>query len=333
MKKKLIIFILALSTMLFTACGNLDKSINETGKVAESEVADKGKEDNKTEEKEKETGSDEDTDSGKVTEDDKKGSENENEKDKPNENEGVKPEDEEDNKDPENVQKPEDEENGQGSKEDDGVRLVKGDKLVAFTFDDGPGAYTDELLDAFKQYDGRATFFLIGQNVGQFPKVVQREIDEGHLVGNHSFSHPSLDRVSDERVREEINKTNDAIAKAANGYKPKLVRPPYGNTNNRVQKIFQEMGMSAIHWSVDTRDWESKNADAVYKMIMKYAEDGAIILQHDIHKTTIEGVKRALADLHKQGFKFVTVEELLKAKGTELVPGYLYFNAKDFKKY
>lgn len=321
MKKKLIIFILALSTMLFAACGGLDKSINETGKVADSEVADKGREGNKTEGKEKETGSD-----------DKKGSDDKNEKDKPDDKDGVKPEGQEDNKAPDQGQKPEDKENGQGSSADKGVRRVEGDKLVAFTFDDGPGAYTEELLDAFKKYDGRATFFVIGQNVGQFPKVVQREIDEGHQVGNHSFSHPSLDKVSDERVKEEINKTNAAIAKAANGYKPNMVRPPYGATNKRVQKLFQEMGLSAIIWNLDTRDWESRNADKVYKKIMECAEDGDIILQHDIHKPTVEGVKRALADLHKKGFKFVTVEELLKARGTELVPGYRYFSAKQFQK-
>jgi peptidoglycan-N-acetylglucosamine deacetylase len=180
------------------------------------------------------------------------------------------------------------------------------------TFDDGPSPETTpRLLDILKQRNIKATFFMIGQNAEHNPAIVQRILAEGHEIGNHSWTHPQLSKLSDERVTEEINQTQAAIKNAC-GYTPVLLRPPYGAiTARQKQWIEQQFGLSVIIWSVDPFDWKRPGASVIEQRILAGARPGAIILSHDIHKQTVDAMPATLDALAAKGFKFVTVSQLI----------------------
>jgi peptidoglycan-N-acetylglucosamine deacetylase len=183
---------------------------------------------------------------------------------------------------------------------------------IAMTFDDGPNPETTpRLLDILKQRNIKATFFMIGQNAQANPKIVQRILAEGHEIGNHSWTHPQLSKLSDERVTEEINKTQAAI-KDACGYTPILLRPPYGAITARQKDwIEKQFGLSVIIWSVDPFDWKRPGASVIEQRILAGARPGAIVLSHDIHKQTVDAMPATLDALAAKGFKFVTVSQLI----------------------
>ncbi len=183
---------------------------------------------------------------------------------------------------------------------------------VAMTFDDGPhGANTPRLLDMLKQRKIHATFFMVGQCVTEFPDIVKRMVAEGHEVANHSWSHPQLSSMSDSAVRDQLQRTHDAII-AACGVTPKTMRPPFGAFTARQRAwAHGEWGYKCILWDVDPLDWKVRNASHVKNEILKAAVPGSIILAHDIHKTTIDAMPETLDALLAKGFKFVTVSELL----------------------
>ncbi len=183
---------------------------------------------------------------------------------------------------------------------------------VAMTFDDGPhAANTPRLLDMLKQRKIHATFFMVGQCVAEFPDIVKRIVAEGHEVANHSWSHPQLSSMSESSVRDQLQKTHDAII-AACGVTPKVMRPPYGAFTAR-QRAWShgEWGYKCILWDVDPLDWKVRNAEHVKNEILKATVPGSIILAHDIHKSTIDAMPETLDGLLAKGFKFVTVSELL----------------------
>ena len=184
---------------------------------------------------------------------------------------------------------------------------------VAMTFDDGPSAkLTPRLLDMLKERGIKATFFLIGQNVAANPEIVQRIVAEGHEVANHSWDHKAFTKVGADGVKMEITETNDAIQKAV-GFKPLLVRPPYGATNSTITKrLNEEYGLKVIMWSVDPLDWKDRNSAVVRDRILKGAGPGSIILAHDIHATTVDAMPATLDALIAKGYKFATVSELIK---------------------
>lgn len=195
-------------------------------------------------------------------------------------------------------------------------------KQIALTFDDGPQRKTTtKLLDGLKKKDVLATFFLIGQQVPGCADLVKRMKKEGHEIGNHSYTHAKLTNVTSAQIQNEINKTRTAIKKACGSY-PTLFRSPYGSYNNQVLKI---AGVPHIFWSVDSLDWKTRNVNAVKKAILEGAEDGAIILLHDIHATTVEGALAAIDELKKQGYEFVTVSQLLKRGGKKIESGKTYY--------
>jgi peptidoglycan-N-acetylglucosamine deacetylase len=183
---------------------------------------------------------------------------------------------------------------------------------IAMTFDDGPSpATTPRLLDILKQRNIKATFFMIGQNAQANPAIVQRILADGHEIGNHSWTHPQLSKLSDERVTEEITKTQDAIKNAC-GYTPVLLRPPYGAITARQKEwIEKQFGLSVIIWSVDPLDWKRPGASVIEQRILAGARPGAIILSHDIHKQTVDAMPATLDALAAKGFKFVTVSQLI----------------------
>src|SRR5256886_11668059 len=191
---------------------------------------------------------------------------------------------------------------------------------VAMTFDDGPSAkLTPKLLDLLAAHHIKATFFLIGENVAEKPEIVAREAREGHEVANHSWSHPSLAKMSDGGVRDQLRKTDEVI-RSASGNGPTLLRPPYGSITPRQKKwINQEFGYKIVLWDVDPLDWRRPGSNVVCNRIVKNTRAGSIVLAHDIHPGTIEAMPCVLNQLEAKGFKFVTVSELIAMK-TPLPP-------------
>ena len=185
-----------------------------------------------------------------------------------------------------------------------------GNKVIALTFDDGPGPYTAHLLDVLDQYGAKATFFLIGSKVSSQANIVRSIHARGHQLGNHSWSHPELPKLPVDQIADEIDRTNDAI-KQATGVTPAILRPPYGAVNGVVLEQLRLRGMSSILWSVDTRDWADRNSDIVCSRAVAGARPGAVILMHDIHQTSVGAVPCILSALKQQGYSFVTVQGLI----------------------
>ena len=183
---------------------------------------------------------------------------------------------------------------------------------IAMTFDDGPHATnTAKLLEMAAARHIKLTFFVLGECVEQNPDVLRREVAEGHEIGNHSWSHPNLAKLSDADVRSQLQRTEDIIVKTA-GIKPKLMRPPYGELTKR-QRILvnHEFGYKVILWDVDPLDWKRPGPSVVASRIIAGTRPGSIILSHDMHPPTIEAMPQVFDALLARGFKFVTVSELL----------------------
>lgn len=201
--------------------------------------------------------------------------------------------------------------------EDGSYNPEKHKPRIALTFDDGPGEYTDQLLDCLEENNAHATFFMLGQNVSGWESTVQRMADIGCELGNHSWDHPeaTLQGISDEAVIEEFQKTDEALMKAC-GQKATVARAPYGAADQRefdlVQKPF-------FMWSLDTEDWRKMNVEADVDAIMNGdLTDGSIILMHDIHEPSVQAAIQVIPQLVEKGYKLMTVSELAKAKGVEL---------------
>jgi peptidoglycan-N-acetylglucosamine deacetylase len=184
--------------------------------------------------------------------------------------------------------------------------------FIAMTFDDGPSAdNTPRLLDVLKQRNIKATFFLIGQNAASNPEIVRRILADGHEIGNHSWTHPQLSKLCDERVTAEITRTQEAV-KNASGFTPTLLRPPYGAITPRQREwIENQFGLNIILWSVDPFDWKRPGASVITQRILSQVHPGAIILSHDIHKQTVDAMPATLDGLIRKGYKFVTVSQLI----------------------
>lgn len=183
---------------------------------------------------------------------------------------------------------------------------------IALTFDDGPMAtLTPKLLDLLAARHLKATLFVVGQNAAEYPEILKRAVREGHEIANHSWSHPNLGKMSDEAVRRELQKTDDAIV-AATGRRPTLMRPPYGSlTATQKRWIHDEFGYRIIIWDVDPLDWKRPGPSVVTARILKETKAGSIILAHDIHAPTLEAMPATFDQLVKKGFQSVTVTELL----------------------
>ncbi len=204
---------------------------------------------------------------------------------------------------------------------------IDNSKLIAITYDDGPSAqYTNYLLKQLKKEDVKATFFLLGCNIDNDTKhIILRMKRDGHEIGNHSFSHTYMPSQSDAFIRNDFGRTDNRI-KAITGEKPKLVRYPYGASDDRIRNI---VGKSEIYWSLDTKDWETRNRDQVKESILNNVKSGDIILLHDIHKTSVYGSLDAIKVLKKRGYKFVTVSELMRRKGIHMKQSGIYFSANE----
>ena len=199
------------------------------------------------------------------------------------------------------------------------------EKLIAITFDDGPGAYTAQLLDELAARDVKATFFVSGYRAANYPETLKRMVSEGHQLASHTQNHENLNTLSAAKIADEISRTQDYIT-AAGGDNPAYIRPPYGNANKTVRA---QAPSPLINWSVDPEDWKYHNADTVCSNILAGSYDGAIILVHDIYQTSVNGALAAIDKLLEQGYEFVTVRDLLLRRGITTEAGVMYYDAKN----
>ena len=186
-------------------------------------------------------------------------------------------------------------------------------KYVALTFDDGPSsAYTPQVLDILQRHGARATFFVLGENAVRNPSILARAAAEGHEIANHTYSHIKMTTAGRETVKREIERTGDII-KSATGFYPTTMRPPYGAINSDlVDMVYNDYGMHAVLWDVDTRDWQHPGVDKVVSRAVGKAQPGSIILLHDIHASTLRAVEEVVVGLQARGFKLVTVSQLIE---------------------
>ena len=179
---------------------------------------------------------------------------------------------------------------------------------VALTFDDGPHqTCTPALLNGLKQRGVKATFFLMGENIAGKEPLVQRMQAEGHLIGNHGYRHIQMTKEEAEQACVDIEQTEKLI-QSITGKRPEYLRPPYGDWNEQLEC---RVNLTTVLWNVDSLDWKFQNTDRIVRRVEKDVNDGDIILMHDIFPTSVEAALRIVDDLQKQGYEFVTVEELL----------------------
>lgn len=180
--------------------------------------------------------------------------------------------------------------------------------MIALTFDDGPSKrYTAAILDALKEHNASATFFVLGSNANNAPELLQRMVLEGSEIGNHTFSHKQLTTLSKENVEEEISATQESIYDITHKY-PAVIRPPYGSKNKTVMECAQ--GKKIVTWSLDTRDWHDRNVKVLVDRVVKDVKDKDIILMHDLYASTAQAVTILIPKLQEMGYQLVTVSDL-----------------------
>lgn len=190
-------------------------------------------------------------------------------------------------------------------------------KQVALTFDDGPDAYyTPKILDILAKNNIKATFFIVGQRAQSHPEMVKRIVNAGHAIGNHTWNHADLDKLTPEQIRSEVTQT-DNILTTLSGTHTNLFRPPYGIASQQVVTELDSMGYKVIDWSVDTRDWARTPPAQIMKYVQKELQPGGIILEHcaggkhENLNNTVTALPQIIAYLQKQGYTMVTIPELL----------------------
>ncbi len=198
------------------------------------------------------------------------------------------------------------------------------DKVIAFTFDDGPSEYTMEIVNALVLNNSKATFFELGNRMKYNQEIVKQVLANGMEIGSHTYAHKNLNKLSESEIDNEINSTN-IIFNEITGDNIKLTRPPYGNSNDLVKA---RMNTPLIAWNIDTNDWLYRDSEYVYNHIIDNVQSGDIILMHDIYPETVEAVKKALPHLNALGYKVTTVSELARIQNRTLENGVVYRSLK-----
>ena len=179
---------------------------------------------------------------------------------------------------------------------------------IAITFDDGPHPYyTEQLLDGLKERGAKASFFVMGKQAEEYPELVLRMYEEGHLVGNHTYSHVQLGENNREAFKAELIKTNELLSEIT-GEEPQYVRPPYGSWDKSFET---ELMMIPVLWTIDPMDWCSSDVNGIVRKVTRKAQENAVILMHDEYKSTVTAALEIVDILQKQGYEFVTVDEIL----------------------
>lgn len=202
-------------------------------------------------------------------------------------------------------------------KEKDIEPVIKNDKIidpklpvVALTFDDGPSRYTKDIIDTLKSNNVNATFFVLGNKIEIYKDIIRESIKNGNEIGNHSYNHKWLSKLSTNELLDQINKTQDILKETVN-YTPTCFRPTYGSVNNKIRK---SINLSITLWTIDTKDWKINSVDRIVERAIKDIEDGDIILMHDIFQRSSEALKKIIPRLKEQGYQFVTISELEEVK-------------------
>lgn len=202
------------------------------------------------------------------------------------------------------------------------ARAAEGPKYVALTFDDGPsGKYTRQLLDGLYDRGVSATFLLCGYRMKEYPDITQRIFEEGHEIGFHGYSHNSLQGMSRRGIAQELM---DSEALLPQGCRPVFLRPPGGCCSDAVTQVAQARGLAILSWSVDPRDWETRNAAAIEKAVLGNIQDGDIVLLHDMSISSVQAALDIVDVLLEEDFEIVTVSELARLRGLKLKPGQVY---------
>ncbi len=197
--------------------------------------------------------------------------------------------------------------------------------MVALTFDDGPSdTVTPRLLEALKERDVLATFFILGNRAQKYPALITKMDTQGHEIGSHGYDHiHAFTTLNSEKIKEQLNKTKEAVLKAT-GKEPTLLRPPYGAIDKKSAALIDT---PIIMWNIDSSDWKSRNPEKIKEQLIK-AKNGDIILMHDLYESSLEGVILGIEALKEKGIQFVTVSELFEYKGIEAEAGKIYYYAK-----
>ena len=179
---------------------------------------------------------------------------------------------------------------------------------VALTFDDGPHRiYTKNLLDGLRERGVKATFFVVGENIPGNEDLIRQMEADGHLIGNHTYDHADISKLSDEENCRELQKTSDLV-KEITGHGTAYVRPPFGNWKDTMDC---RVTMISVKWTIDTLDWKSKNVTEIIGKVMQQISDHDIILMHDYYETSVEAALQIVDRLQQEGYEFVTVEDLI----------------------
>ena len=195
------------------------------------------------------------------------------------------------------------------------ISKYKNSKVIAFTFDDGPNTPTTKiLLDNLDKYDAKVTFFVLGNRVDNNKDIMKKAYQEGNDIASHTYSHKDLTTLKDRNLKKEVERTNKKIKKVI-GVEPVYLRPPYGSINDHVR---EQMIMHTICWNIDSLDWKTKNRKKIKKEIVSHAEDGSVVLLHDIYKESVYGALLAMKELKKKGYNFVTITEMAELKNVDL---------------
>ena len=198
----------------------------------------------------------------------------------------------------------------------------KNEKYVALTVDDGPsGRFTRRLLDGLAERDAKATFFLCGYRIAQYPKETQRIFDEGHEIALHGYSHDCMTPMSRRQIAKELSDTKALLPE---GCKALWLRPPGGCCSDGVRQVAEVTNLSILDWSVDPRDWATRDTAAVGRFVVERIQDGDVVLLHDMSDSSVDAALAIIDELQSQGFRFVTVSELVKIRDITVKPGKTY---------
>ena len=182
-------------------------------------------------------------------------------------------------------------------------------KYIALTFDDGPHPQvTKQILQLLEKYNAKATFFMLGSRIQFYPALVQEVYDAGHEIGNHTWTHPVLTKMSAPAIQKEFESTELAL-KNAIGQNSTVFRPPYGAINDSVRALIPRQ---SVNWTIDTLDWKYRDPNKLLPMVKNALHNNAIVLMHDIHQSTADGLEPVLQYLQKEGYEFLTVSEILQ---------------------
>ena len=194
------------------------------------------------------------------------------------------------------------------------------EKMIALTFDDGPGPYTQDILNCLRSHNAKATFFVVGDRVALYPEVARSIVSNGCEIGNHTLNHYDLPGLPLNHMRYQIEKNNEIVYDIT-GKRPTLLRPPSGSISATVRMKSQ---MPIILWSLDPQDWIYRDKNRTISYVMNQVEDGDIVLMHDIQGSTRDAILELVGKLQAEGYQLVTVSELAKYRGGRLKNGFVY---------